>query len=104
MSSSASSSDAASLWADNPEPTASTRLALLLQNVGGALAFSHSSDATLAYAVYTMPPFAEQPMAVVCSGTVTNEEDMRALYGLPEHPPGTQTSAELIRDLYCQVS
>lgn len=73
-----------------------------VQNVGGALAFSHSSDATLAYAVYTMPPFAEQPMAVVFSGSITNEEEIRAMYGLPAHPPGTQTPAELIRDLYCQ--
>jgi len=43
-------------------------------------------------------------MAVVFSGSITNEEEIRAMYGLPAHPPGTQTPAELIRDLYCQVN
>jgi hypothetical protein len=48
---------------------------------GGALAFSKSSDTTLAWAVYTMEPFNQMPMAVVCSGSITNAEDVRALYG-----------------------
>jgi len=63
---------------------------------GGAVAYSKSAPVTFAYATGTDN---QLPAVVVCTGSIKNTAEVRALYGLPEVP--NQSAANLVLDLYC---
>lgn len=68
---------------------------------GGAVAYSRSDPSvSMAYAVQQLAPVNELPVVVVCTGAVSNMEDMCQLYGLD--PTVEYTTAEFIRELYCR--